>query len=176
MYKYVFLLSLLVSSFYGNAQKFTQPHAYVGAGLSLTGANVGVEAGYRITDLVAVSLKGEYSLLVLDAKNFNEGDLGIITSCTGNIRLYWDRDSSHRKYVGFGVGLYQMQFGKTTQSKMGFYPRFGVDNNHFNLNIDFNIVPMIDYGPVDVQWEVMNVGNSNHLTVRIGLMIGGGKY
>jgi hypothetical protein len=54
------------------------------------------------------------------------------------------------------------------ETRFGFYPRIGIDAGHFNLILDYNVVP-----PTDVPGggEVKN----SYLGIRVGVSIGGGK-
>ena len=141
----------------------------------MIGLNVGIEPAFRVTDMFTVGIKVEQSLEMISAEDYHELWVGFIASYSGNLRFYCKRNTPYRSYIGFGAGYYLIDFhsGSNSIQKFGFYPRFGIDTDHFNINIDFNIVGEVDHPSPQPSWET-GLKNSNHITVRFGIMIGGG--
>ena len=106
------------------------------------------------------------------------GDASSVASYTLNTQYYFNNNEV-RPFVGAGVGLFSLAAAKFNtaandpgaddvgaETRFGFYPRLGVDVGHFNLTLDYNIIP-----PTDVPGggEVKN----NYLGIRAGVSIGG---
>lgn len=81
-------------------------------------------------------------------------DVAGITSYTLNGQYYFG-EGSFRPFVGAGLGIYSLSVITTkftsqgvtpsgtiaSESSFGFYPRVGFDYGHFNISIDYNLVP-----------------------------------
>lgn len=144
-----------------------------------------VEPAYRATDQVLVGLKIEGAFMVRGVEGVLngdiEGDATSVASFTLNSHYYFNNNNV-RPFIGAGVGLYSMAAAKFTatnnndpdldevgsETRFGFYPKIGVDAGHFNLTIDYNIIP-----PTDVPGggEVKN----SYVGIRAGIAIGGGR-
>lgn len=165
----------------------------IGIGYAVPGAGDGagggflmyLEPAYRATDQVAVGLRleGAFTARGVEGVGNNdiEGDASSVVSYSLNGQYYFNNNNV-RPFIGAGVGLFSMaatEFNSAgnnnieaedvgAETRFGFYPRLGVDAGHFNLTLDYNIVP-----PTDLPGggEVKN----NYLGIRAGFSIGGGK-
>ena len=175
------------------AREFKPFRVGVGIGYAVPGTGEGagggllmyLEPGYRATDQVLVGLRLEGAFMVRGIKGVNNrdvsGDASSMASFTLNSQYYFNNDNV-RPFIGAGVGLFSLAAVKFntaapndpgaddvgSETRFGFYPRIGVDAGHFNLTLDYNILP-----PTDVPGggEVKN----NYLGIRAGVSIGGGR-
>jgi outer membrane protein W len=112
-----------------------------------------------------------------------EASISGTSSYTLNGKYYFG-DSKFRPYVGVGVGAFGLASvsvsgsgtGAGAETKIGFYPRIGFDFGHFNLNLDYNIIPSSEIDGVNDQGNAttFDVANS-YIGIRIGAFIFGGK-
>lgn len=140
------------------------------------------EPAYRIIDPIAVGFRFEAAGLVKDVDG-ESLDLSLVVSYTLNGQYYFT-NGGFRPYIGIGLGVYEFgsvsldsQSGSAdTDSQFGFYPRIGFDAGHFNLNVDFNIVPDSEIQGIDLNGNsiITNIKNS-YIGIRIGGVIGGGR-
>lgn len=157
-----------------------------GAGEGAGGGFIGyLEPAYRATDQVSIGLRLEGAFIVRGVEGVNDrdvsGDASSVASYTLNSQYYFTNETV-RPFVGAGIGLFSLaatEFNTAgsdpnadevgAETRFGFYPRIGVDAGHFNLSLDYNIIP-----PTDVPGggEVRN----NYLGIRLGVSIGGGRY
>lgn len=160
-------------------------YAVPGTGEGAGGGFLGyLEPAYRATDEVLVGLRLEGAFMVRGVKGVANrdvsGDASSVASYTLNTQYYFNNNEV-RPFVGAGVGLFSLAAAKFNtaandpgaddvgaETRFGFYPRLGVDVGHFNLTLDYNVIP-----PTDVPGggEVKN----NYLGIRAGVSIGGGK-
>jgi OmpW family len=186
----LFLSTTIIS----HAQEFKPFKVGVGVGYAVpsTGKGAGggvlfyVEPAYRPSDQFLVGLRLEGAALVRGVKGVNNnndvsGDATTLASYTLNTQFYFTTDNV-RPFIGAGLGLYSLAAVKfntassndpTTddvgaQTSFGFYPRVGLDAGHFNLTLDYNIVPST---------KVPGGGyiKNNYLGIKLGVSIGGGK-
>jgi outer membrane protein X len=110
-----------------------------------------------------------------------EGDATSVASYTLNTHYYFNNNKV-RPFVGAGVGLYSLAAAKFNtannldpgldeigaETRFGFYPKIGIDAEHFTMTIDYNVIP-----PTDVPGggEVKN----SYFGIRAGVSIGGGR-
>lgn len=160
-------------------------YAVPGTGEGAGGGFLGyLEPAYRATDQVLIGLRLEGAFVVRGLEGVSNrdvsGDASSVASYTLNTQYYFNNNEV-RPFVGAGAGLFSMtavEFNTAAgspdandvgaETRFGFYPRIGIDAGHFNLILDYNVVP-----PTDVPGggEVKN----NYLGIRIGVSIGGGK-
>ena len=160
-------------------------YAVPGTGEGAGGGFIGyLEPAYRATDqvLVGLRLEGAFMTRALEgvANSDVSGEASSLASFTLNAQYYFNNNEV-RPFVGAGVGLFSMaavEFNTAAgtpeadeigaETRFGFYPRIGIDAGHFNLTLDYNVVP-----PTDVPGggEVKN----DYLGIRVGVSIGGGK-
>jgi hypothetical protein len=174
------------------AREFKEFKVGIGIGYAVPGAGEGagggflmyVEPAYRATDQVLVGLRLEGAFMVRGIEGVTNrditGDASSVASFTLNGQYYFNNNEV-RPFIGAGVGLFSLAGVKFNtaasdpgaddvgvETRFGFYPRLGLDVGHFNLVLDYNIVP-----PTDVPGggEVKNT----YLGIRAGFSIGGGK-
>lgn len=143
-----------------------------------------VEPAYRASDRVLIGLRLESAVIARGINGVGQddvsGDAAYNLSYTLNGQYYFN-DNYVRPFVGAGFGLFSLAAvdfntasGNTisanevaAETRFGFYPRIGVDAGHFNLSLDYNIIPKTD---------IPNVGNvqNSYLGIRAGFSIGGG--
>jgi hypothetical protein len=175
------------------AREFKEFKVGIGIGYAVPGAGEGagggflmyLEPAYRATDEVLVGLRLEGAFMVRGIEGVTNrditGDASSVASFTLNGQYYFNNNEV-RPFIGAGVGLFSLagvKFNTASpndpgaddvgvETRFGFYPRIGLDVGHFNLILDYNIVP-----PTDVPdgGEVKNT----YLGIRAGFSIGGGK-
>lgn len=176
----ILFLALSVSGI-GYAQDYKPFQLYFGLGFAApSGGGVGVlfdmEPSYRINDQIAVGFRLESAAM---AKNLGGGidtKISAVGSYTVNARYYFG-SSNFRPYVGAGMGIYSLgtveadfddeEIKADFGSKFGFYPRIGFDFGHFNMNLDYNLVPKYDDDGADVK--------NSYIGIRAAFFLFGGK-
>jgi hypothetical protein len=175
------------------AQEFKPFKVGIGMGYAAPGTGEGagggvlfyVEPAYRASDLILIGLRLESAIIARGIKGVGQdnvsGDASSNVSYTLNGQYYFS-DHYVRPFIGAGVGLFSLASVKFNtadnnnsinanevgaETRVGFYPRIGIDAGHFNLTLDYNIVPPID---IPGGGEVKN----NYLGIRAGFSIGGG--
>lgn len=184
-------ISLLVILIQSYGQDFKPFKVGVGLGYAVPGAGKGagggalfyVEPAYRATEEVLVGLRLESAVIARGVQGVNDndvkGDASSNVSYTLNGQYYFN-DHYARPFVGLGFGLFSMAAVKfnsaagdpdaedvRAQTRFGFYPRVGVDVGHFNLAVDYNMIPKTDLP------NGVSIKNS-YLGIRAGVSIGGG--
>lgn len=162
---------------------------YATPGTTGAGAGGGVlfylEPGYRAADNVLIGLRLESAVIARGIKGVGDDDVSGDASSNVSYTLngqYYFNDNYVRPFVGAGLGLFSLAAVKFNTASpnnsvdadevkattvFGFYPRIGIDAGHFNLSIDYNIIPNTD---VTGGAEVKN----SYLAIRAGVSIGGG--
>ena len=194
----VFITSLAMSHAYSQydqdyVREFKPFKVGIGVGYAVPGAGEGagggflafLEPAYRVTDQVSAGLRLEGAFLVRGVEGVTnqdvEGDASSVASYTLNSQYYFNNNNV-RPFVGVGFGLFSLAAAKFNtasgndpglndvgaETRFGFYPRIGLDVGHFNLVLDYNVVP-----PTDVPGggEIKN----SYLGIRAGISIGGGR-
>ena len=163
----------------------------VGTGFAVPGTGEGagggfllyLEPAYRATDQVLVGLRLEGAFIVRGIKGVANrdisGDATSIASYTLNSQFYFNNNRV-RPFIGAGIGLFSMAAAKFNtaandpgaddvgaETRFGFYPRLGLDASHFNLTLEYNVIPPTD---VPTGGEVKN----SFLGIKAGFSIGGG--
>ena len=174
------------------AREFKPFKVGIGMGYAVPGAGEGagggflafLEPAYRATDQVAVGLRLEGAFIVRGVKGVTDqdvkGDASSVASYTLNSQYYFNNNNV-RPFLGVGFGLFSLAAAKFNtasgndpglndvgaETRFGFYPRLGLDVGHFNLVLDYNVLP-----PTDVPGggEIKN----SYLGIRAGFSIGGG--
>ncbi|HTH55477.1 MAG TPA: outer membrane beta-barrel protein [Cyclobacteriaceae bacterium] len=187
---YVMAFAMLASTV-SFAQEYKKFKVGVGLGYAMasgSGSSGGVlfaiEPAYRLKDNISIGIKLEDAVIV---RGFSQSttsaslSAAALASSTFNGQYYFG-STSFRPFVGLGCGLYQLAsvsesvssggstvtIGAAAETKLGFYPRIGFDNRHFNVTIDYNIIPSTDLGGGN------NLNNS-YIGFRVGAFFGGGK-
>lgn len=176
-----------------NAQDFKKFKVGIGLGYAVpskgsAGVLLYLEPMYRIQDNIAVGLRIETAALA------GETPAGVTTSLSvsavGSYTLsgqYYFGAGTFRPFVGAGIGVFTVAAatadiaGSSVQlsassSSIGFYPRVGFDLGHFNVSLDYNIVPEqssdITIAGIGL---VKSTQNFSYIGIRVGASIGGGK-
>jgi hypothetical protein len=175
------------------AREFKEFKVGIGIGYAVPGAGEGagggflayLEPAYRATDQVLVGLRLEGAFMVRGLEGSGnddvQGDASSVASYTLNSHYYFNNNDV-RPFIGAGFGLYTLAAAKFdtrsnndpglndigAETRFGFYPKIGIDAKHFNLTLDYNVIP-----PTDVPGggEVKN----SYLGIRAGVSIGGGR-
>ncbi len=149
-----------------------------------------LEPMYRIQDNLTVGFRIESALIAgeIPSAASTSIDVSAVGSYTLNGQYYFGSGGSFRPFVGAGVGMFitaaatgningtAVQLSPSASS-IGFYPRIGFDLGHFNLSLDYNLIPeqtsQIDLGSgLPLQTTTQNF---SYIGIRVGASIGGGK-
>jgi len=187
----VLVLALLASTL-AHAQEYKKFKVGLGLGYAMasgTGSSGGVlftlEPAYRLQDNFSVGLRMESAVIV---RGFSQGttSASISAAAIGSYTLngqYYFGSTTFRPFVGAGVGIFKLAAVSETvssggsgsgsidiaaESKIGFYPRVGFDYRHFNMAIDYNIIPATTAGSG-------NDLKNSYIGIRVGAFFGGGK-
>jgi opacity protein-like surface antigen len=148
-----------------------------------------LEPMYRIQDNIAIGLRVESAALAGEAPTGVSTTINVsaVGSYTLNGQYYFGSGGSFRPFAGFGVGIFQVAAAtadingsnvqlSASSSSIGFYPRIGFDLGHFNVSLDYNIVPeqssQVNVGGLGL---VTTTQNYSYIGIRVGGSIGGGK-
>jgi hypothetical protein len=181
------LCFLLFAAVAVNAQEFKKFRLATGLGYAMAGGEgssggilYAIEPGYRINDALTASLRIEGAVVVRGlSENVSSYDASAaaIGSYTVN-GIYYLSNNNFRPYVGAGFGLFNLAAvtgsssggtGVAAESKIGFYPRIGFDFNHFNINIDYNIIGATTFEGSDLKMK------NSYIGIRIGGFFFGGR-
>lgn len=164
----------------------------IGLGYAVPGAGEGagggllfyLEPAYRASKEFLVGLRLESAVIARGVEGIGDnevaGDVASNMSYTLNGQYYFTNDYV-RPFIGLGGGLFSLAAVEVNtaagtpdaqdvgaETRFGFYPRVGVDVGHFNLTLDYNIIPSTN---VPGGGEVTN----NYFGIRAGFSIGGGE-
>lgn len=180
------MLFVIVSATVTYGQEFKNFKVGLGLGYAAAGGSgakggviVYLEPGYRVNDQLLINLRIESAVLTRGSagSNITEIDIAGIESYTVNSQYYFS-DKTFRPYAGLGFGAYALAaislFGTSSdivkaETKFGLYPRVGFDLGHFNLSLDYNIIPASKVEGADVKFK------NSYMGFRFGFSIGGGK-
>jgi len=174
------------------AQEFKKFKVGLGLGYALpTDGSGGVllylEPMYRVADNIGIGLRIESAALLASPVNGISVSASAVSSYTLNGQYYFS-NNKFRPFVGAGFGMFSLAaasvdvlgggsvaLGAAT-TKFGFYPRVGFDLGHFNLSIDYNIIPATSSSVAIPPFGTITTSqNSSYIGVRIGASIGGGQ-
>ena len=184
------VLAIMISSA-ATCQDFKKFKVGVGVGYAVPSDGGGgvllyLEPMYRVTDAIAIGLRLESAAVVGSAP---VAGVTVNASAIGSYTLngqYYFSNNAFRPFVGAGLGMYSLaaattDIGGTSYSlsasatAFGFYPRIGFDYGHFNLSIDYNLIPaqetQVNLGGLGL---VTNSQNNSYIGIRLGVSIGGG--
>lgn len=165
MKKIVLLLLTLCFFSWANAQEYKKIKVGLYGGYVIPaggngGGSLSLQPGFRITDQLAVNLRGEVTFYTRDIDTDLPVDIGVggIGSVTANVQYYFF-NAPIRPFVSFGLGYYipaeieltakadfvdgPSQGTKSTISPdpaFGIYPGIGVDLGHWNVLVEYHIV------------------------------------
>ncbi len=147
-----------------------------------------LEPMYRVMDQLAVGLRIESAAFLgqpISGTSITTAGFAV-GSYTINGQYYFG-NNTFRPFVGAGFGMYTAAGTSTdlgsgnvyiqaSTSVFGFYPRVGFDLGHFNLSIDYNLIPaqstQVNLGAFGIQTQTSNY---SYIGIRVGASIGGGK-
>jgi hypothetical protein len=173
MNKVVIILLLLTTPFNGLSQKYKPIRAAFGLGLASNGLIIFFEPSIRITDRFSVGYRSEGGVY------WGQPDIFYQLSSKGGVFQYYVMDKSIRLFVGVGMASYyyhHTNYSRADDPSFGFFPRLGYDVGHLTVSIDYNMIndfKTTKYPPQSVQ--TIQMYNRNYLSIRCGLVIGGGK-
>lgn len=193
MQRFATALVLLLVVTGAQGQDFKKFKAGIGIGYGLPsdgegGILVYIEPMYRLKDNIAVGLRLESAAFLgqpISGTSYTTSAFGI-GSYTASGQYYFG-SGTFRPFVGAGLGLYSLAAvssdigGSNAQltaaaSVFGFYPRIGFDLGHFNLLIDYNLIPeqttTVTSGGFGT---TTTTSNYSYIGVKLGASIGGGK-
>jgi outer membrane protein W len=188
------LAIVMLASTIAFAQEYKKFKVGIGVGYAVpskgsAGALFYIEPMYRVMDNLAVGFRFESAALAgeLPTATSTSVDVSAVGSYTLNGQYYFGSGSSFRPFVGAGFGMFitaaataniagtNLQLAPSATS-FGFYPRIGFDLGHFNLSIDYNLIPeqssSVDLGLGNF---VTTTQNFSYIGIRVGASIGGGK-
>lgn len=192
--KKVMLLAVAILIFCtADAQDYKKFKVGIGVGYGVPSEGSGgvllyLEPMYRITDQIAAGLRIESAAFLgqpISGTPYTTSAFGV-GSYTLNGQYYFS-NNTFRPFVGVGFGMFTIaaasaDIGGTTvninaaATVFGFYPRVGFDLGHFNLSIDYNLIPAqettVSIGGFGTQ---KTTSNYSYIGLRIGASIGGGK-
>lgn len=186
------LVLALCASTFAYAQDYKPFKVGVGLGYAMAsgdGSGGGIlfslEPAYRLQDNLSIGLRMESALITrgfsvpISSAGASVSVAGISSyTLTGQ---YYFGASDFRPFLGAGLGMYSLAAvsisaggvsgtAAAAESKFGFYPRAGFDLGHFNVTLDYNLIPATTVAGVgDV-----TVKNS-YFGIRVGAFFGGGK-
>ncbi|MGV3557028.1 outer membrane beta-barrel protein [Larkinella arboricola] len=161
-----------------------------GSGVS-AGLLTSLEPKYGITDNLDLGLRAEVAVMAR-AITVNGQDGDVSAKGMGSYLLtgtYYFSQNNFRPYVGLGAGLYSIAGTSVTitdgqiegenpddytveaTNKFGAMARIGFKASHFNLGVEYNIVPT---SKSDVLGQAINSQNA-YLGIKLGVDIGGGR-
>lgn len=186
---------ILSALFQAHAQEATLKQFRLGLGAGYAagtgkGAKGGflldAEPGYVLSNSFLINVRLQTAAILRGATSFQLQDpnLQLQLSKVGSTTIngqYYLKDAGARPYVGFGAGVYSLsavQFKTDVsgvngdvaprQRKFGVYPRVGVDLGHFNINLDYNIIPQT-IGANGLKFR------NSYAAFRLSFFIGGGR-
>ena len=151
------------------AREYKEFKVGIGIGYAVPGTGEGagggflayLEPAYRATDQVVIGLRLEGAFMVRGVEGVTNGDVSgdatSVASYTLNTHYYFNNNKV-RPFVGAGVGLYSLAAAKfntadssdpgldeiDAETRFRFYPKIGIDAGHFNLTLDYNVIPPTD--------------------------------
>ena len=193
MQRFATALLLLLVAASAQGQDFKKFKVGIGVGYGVPsdgdgGVLVYLEPMYRLQDKIAVGLRMESAAFLgqpISGTPYTTSAFGI-GSYTASGQYYFG-NGTFRPFVGAGLGIYQLAAVSSdlggsnvnlsaAASVFGFYPRIGFDLGHFNVLIDYNLIPE---QTTDVSsggfGTTKNTSNYSYIGVKIGASIGGGK-
>ena len=143
---------------------------------------------YRVSAQLGIGFRIESAAFLgkpISGTSFTTAAFGV-GSYTLNGQYYFGT-STFRPFVGAGLGMFttvatSIDLGagsvaiQAAANVIGFYPRVGFDLGHFNVSIDYNIIPSqettIQVGGIVTGKQTTNY---SYIGIRVGASIGGGK-
>lgn len=159
----------------------------VGAGILMS-----LEPKYGLNDNIDVGLRAELGIMAR-ALTINGQDVDGEVNATGSYVLtgtYLLSANNFRPYVGIGAGVYTVagtsfSYTNNTQPssmrdvtveasrKFGALARAGFKAGHFNMGLEYNIVPSTK---INLTTGQVAQSNNSYIGVKLGIDIGGGRH
>lgn len=177
-------LVLFISATVSQAQNFKPFKVGVGLGFAVPNRGEGggllyLEPAYRPSNNTLVGFRMESAIMSKEITTDNgdvRGNARANSSYTLNGQYYFN-ENYIRPFVGLGLGLFKMANVKYNAgdevvsapgaTHFGFYPRVGLEIGHFNLAVEYNVIPNSDL----VRGAEMK---NSYLGAKAGFSIGGG--
>lgn len=193
MKKFFTLITLsLIMAVAVSAQDYKPFRVGLGLGYAMasgTGSSGGVllalEPSYRLQDNLSLGFRIESAIITTGfsgtAATIN-ASASALGSYTLNAQYYvGSGDSKFRPFVGAGLGMYTLAAVSVAsivatggaaavpavETVFGFYPRAGFDLGHFNVTLDYNLVPATKFPGGEI--------SNSYFGIRLGAYFGGGK-
>lgn len=188
------LVIAVLASMSASGQEYKKFKVGIGVGYAVPSKGSGgvlfyLEPMYRVMDNLTVGFRWETAAIIGELPTASSAtlDASAVGSYTLNGQYYFGSSDSFRPFVGVGLGIFSVAAatsdinGQNVQlaaasSSFGFYPRIGFDLGHFNLSIDYNLIPEqtsdINIAGIGL---VKNTQNFSYIGIRVGASIGGGK-
>ncbi len=178
------LCLIALTSISGFSQSFKKVKVGVGFGFPsyFLPTLLYVEPGYRINDRWLLTSRIETAFVLTTQNQFTTNSGALIG------QYYFSTNKNTRFFVGAGIGWFSLhRYGqscdcsiKIEKDNVGVTPRFGFDIKHFNLTLDYNILPRVEQtttslNPGPTGYSSISYYNSSFLSLKIGVSIGGGK-
>lgn len=191
------------------AQEYKPVKVGIGLGYASpggSGAKGGVlfylEPAYRVNDQIAVGLRLESAVMARGysiSGTSTSSNVDLSVSANGSYTVngqYYFSNNTFRPFAGLGFGIYSLASVKASASsgtggstssaevaasasKFGFYPRVGFDLGHFNMMIEYNIIPSTKSDVVISTGTGTTTATSesknSYLGIKFGFFFGGGK-
>ncbi|MBL7851694.1 MAG: hypothetical protein JNN04_12390 [Cyclobacteriaceae bacterium] len=192
--KKIILLAVVVLVFSAaDAQDYKKFKVGIGLGYGVPNEGSGgvllyLEPMYRITDQIAAGLRIESAAFLgkpISGTPYTTSAFGV-GSYTLNGQYYFS-NNTFRPFVGAGFGMFTLAAASAdiggsnvnlnaAATVFGFYPRIGFDLGHFNLSIDYNVIPSQETTvSIGGFGTTTTTSNYSYIGFRIGGSIGGGK-
>jgi hypothetical protein len=187
MKKSAWLFLFMLISFFAFPQEFKKMKFGIGLGSASAQGSGGVvlfaEPAYRLNDRLALGVKLE-GVIIPQPKNSNPSAIGSYTLTA----QYYLAPEGVRPFVGLGAGIYKVDEGLGTMcdcnkiyetNKFGVSPKVGLEYNHLLLSFEYNVVTGSKYTVTSIipgyVGQETGYNNNNYFTLKLGLLIGGGK-
>lgn len=187
------LAVVMLASIASHAQEYKAFKVGIGLGYGVPsegsgGVLVYLEPAYRVNDQIAVGLRLESAAFLgqpISGTPYTTSAFGV-GSFTINGQYYFG-NSTFRPFVGAGLGMFTAAgtstdlggtgFAVTASATLfGFYPRVGFDLGHFNVSLDYNLIPSQETDVVIGGFVTgKQTTNYSYIGIRVGASIGGGK-
>lgn len=210
MKKYL-VLTLLFASLFSNSfsqdneRKFQKFKGLISLGYAAFPGNSDIKSGfifslepkYGIMDQLYVGARVELNILAKELKNSNgtsDGDVKVkvYESFVATADYYFTKDFKVRPFVSLGGGAYYVASANTQYDyntsdgtnatiKFGGLARVGVDLRHFNIAVEYNLVPKSKatytaYNSSTGNYvDVTEISKNSYIGIKAGYFFGGGN-
>jgi hypothetical protein len=144
--------------------------------------SISIEPSYRINDKMSAGFRIEHNGLV----SMTGGSNPFVASLGVSYQYYLP--VKYRVFVGGGLAVFNPSNNflvgntdtKSERNRLGFFPRIGVEFNHFRFMVEYNFVGnMTEYvstfGNNGIQGGNFVTVDKSYINLKMGYFIGGGK-